>query len=223
MFRIFKFDTVDSTNEIAKSYSPGSVIVAHCQTEGKGRFERKWKSPLGGLWFSIVIRPEKEAYLYNFAAGLAVLESLEEMNIAAGLKWPNDVYAKDRKICGILSKAIGHSRLIIGIGINVNNKINKAERKAISIIEIKGEKVDSEQLLLTILSKFEQIIKNDKDLIKRYKEKCYLLGKKIRIRTQQGVISGLAKDIDEYGRLIVEENGKIIIVDEGDATTSKQP
>jgi BirA family biotin operon repressor/biotin-[acetyl-CoA-carboxylase] ligase len=216
MFKIYNFKEVNSTNILAKEYEANSVLVAEVQISGKGRFERKWDSPKGGLWFSIVLKADREAFEYTFISCLAVLESLKIKGI---VKWPNDVYYDDKKVCGILSEII-KDKVIIGIGINVNNNIpDGLKDKAISLKEIKGTEIELDELLKNILSRIEELMKKDKDgIIRLYKERCGILGKEIIVKTVENRIQGKAINIDDKGRLIVEKEGKKIGLEEGDVS-----
>ena len=136
-FRIHYLDSVDSTNdrlkEKAQKGAPeGTVIWATEQTNGRGQRERQWISLKNkGLYMSILIRPANPVspFLYTLFPAVAVAEWLtEQYNLAAGVKWPNDVVVGDQKICGVLTEArTSGSRieyLVIGLGINVNHSHN---------------------------------------------------------------------------------------------------
>src|SRR5262245_25271114 len=113
-FNILHFDSLPSTNlEAAKRAAEGApeglVVVADEQTAGRGRLGRQWASPKGaGLYFSIVLRPEGEARIWpliTFVAALAVHDALLQCcGLQTDIKWPNDVLANDRKLCGILAE-----------------------------------------------------------------------------------------------------------------------
>ena len=129
---IYHFDNIDSTNikakELAKNNAPdGSIVIAEEQTLGSGRFNRKWSSPKGGIWFTLVLRPSvppSEAPKITQIAGAAVYKTLESMNIPSTIKWPNDILIDGKKVCGILAEmkcdmdAVHY--LVLGIGINAN-------------------------------------------------------------------------------------------------------
>ncbi|MBM3708930.1 MAG: biotin--[acetyl-CoA-carboxylase] ligase [Actinobacteria bacterium] len=183
---IIYFEELDSTNSFAvkvikdkrsiEDINPlnGTIIIAETQTEGKGRFDRKWISPPGGLWFSIILQPETGLDIFSKITllGAAVLVeiiaddylSLEESRFLY-VKWPNDIYYKDKKLAGILAeseKVDNKNYLIAGIGINVNCKIenelegNGRSFKATSLKDILGVKIDRNFLLLKILTSFEK-------------------------------------------------------------------
>ncbi len=130
---IHALEVVDSTNRLAKELAAqgereGTVIVADYQTAGKGRMGRKWFSPPGkNLYFSAILRPKiSPLFLYQatMAASVSVCEVLRQKGVDALIKWPNDIYASGKKLCGVLNEADikGHgvNFVILGIGINVN-------------------------------------------------------------------------------------------------------
>lgn len=165
---------VDSTNDFAKKLAhygavEGTVVVAEEQTAGRGRHGRKWFSPKGGLYFSIILRPKmrvNEAIGIVVAAGLAVIKVLSEnygLNVEA--KWPNDVLLNGKKVCGILTEVNSTGEnvnyAIVGIGINANAITAKEfpeELKPIvtSLMEKLKRKVALEPLLKLCLEKFEE-------------------------------------------------------------------
>ncbi|HEX5358905.1 MAG TPA: biotin--[acetyl-CoA-carboxylase] ligase, partial [Candidatus Nitrosotalea sp.] len=133
--KIYYFETIDSTQNFAlelakRPHENGSVVIADRQTQGRGRLNRKWVSPKGGIWMSILLRPNFEpsyTSLFPMATSLALAVSIEKtLKIKTELKWPNDVTIKGNKVAGILIDASVESNkidyLIIGIGINF--KIN---------------------------------------------------------------------------------------------------
>jgi len=107
---IFYFKNLSSTNEFArkmvqKGAKEGTVIIAEEQTEGRGRKGRKWFSPPGGLWFSIILYPSlppEKGGLLMMASSVSIVDSLADIGINAGIKWPNDILIGKKKVCGIL-------------------------------------------------------------------------------------------------------------------------
>src|SRR6266851_2317420 len=130
---ILRFDSVSSTNDVARELAAsgkpeGLCVIAREQTAGRGRQGRSWSSPPGeGLYLSVIFRPEisaAESAVTTLAAAVAVAETLKlDFQMPVDIKWPNDVLASGRKVCGILvESAIENGRLqyaVIGIGVNV--------------------------------------------------------------------------------------------------------
>ncbi|HUW66946.1 MAG TPA: biotin--[acetyl-CoA-carboxylase] ligase, partial [Candidatus Nanoarchaeia archaeon] len=105
------FDRIDSTNLKARALAPdcpnGTVIVAEQQLEGRGRMGREWESPRGGVWFSVILKPDMSPdhiYRLTLVAGLSVAKVLVDMGIPAQIKWPNDIIIHEKKVCGILTE-----------------------------------------------------------------------------------------------------------------------
>lgn len=221
MFKIYTFDKINSTNDLAKNYPINSIIVAKEQTRGRGRFQRKWDSNKGGLWFSLVLKPKKPLFHYTFIASLAVMKALP---IKANIKWPNDIIYSNKKICGILTESFSFGsevdKVIVGIGVNINNSISSALKDiAISLKEIKGKVYDLHRLLNKVLSNFQVYDKLDyASLLEQYKSNCYLLGKEIEANTINKKIKGKAIDIDKEGCLVMETSKGILHLQEGDVS-----
>ncbi|MBQ0078495.1 MAG: biotin--[acetyl-CoA-carboxylase] ligase [Eubacterium sp.] len=131
------FDTIDSTNAYAKKLAldgapDGTVVIARTQTAGRGRLGRSFYSPREGIYISIIIKPEfdvSKSVLITSAAAVAVAQAIEDVaGQDAKIKWVNDIYVNDKKVCGILTEGMTDfetgriSNLIIGIGINTSIK-----------------------------------------------------------------------------------------------------
>jgi BirA family biotin operon repressor/biotin-[acetyl-CoA-carboxylase] ligase len=166
---------VDSTNSFTKKLArygaaEGTVVIAEEQTAGRGRHRRKWFSPKGGLYFSVVLRPKmkvSETVGIVVAAGLAIAKTLSEnycLNVET--KWPNDVLLDGKKVCGILTEvnSVGEkvNYAVVGIGINANSAVSKEfpeELKPIatSLKEKLKKRISLEDLLKQCLEKFEEV------------------------------------------------------------------
>jgi len=133
MFKIHRFETIESTNETAKLYAQlkhpeGTVIVALEQTKGKGQFGRTWQSATGNLYFSLILTPkiEKQRNLPQLSLILAnvikncLIEFQARENVEFKVKPPNDILANNKKICGILIE-VENNFAIVGVGINIKN------------------------------------------------------------------------------------------------------
>ncbi|WP_026885302.1 biotin--[acetyl-CoA-carboxylase] ligase [Clostridium beijerinckii] len=129
---IVYFDEIDSTNIKAKELAQkdiehGTIVIAEKQTLGSGRFNRKWVSPNGGLWFSLILRPKlppTEAPKITQIAAASVYKTLSNFGINSTIKWPNDILLNDKKFCGILAEMKcdmdSVHYLVLGIGMNIN-------------------------------------------------------------------------------------------------------
>ncbi|MEA1966751.1 MAG: biotin--[acetyl-CoA-carboxylase] ligase, partial [Thermodesulfobacteriota bacterium] len=161
--------TMDSARKIAKNNGDHlSVVIAENQTKGRGRLNRTWFSSPGGLWFTIILKPDLPpplSFKVNFAASLSLVRTLNRLfKIDASVKWPNDILVKGKKLAGLLSEMETKGDMIsfvnIGIGLNVNNSPKKNEPKAISIKDITGKKVSRKKILSSFLDEFESKLLN---------------------------------------------------------------
>jgi BirA family transcriptional regulator, biotin operon repressor / biotin---[acetyl-CoA-carboxylase] ligase len=230
-------EIVGSTQSLAKSLaetnqiSHGAVIIAQEQKRGKGRLKRRWISPKGGLWLSIILQPlvpPARITLLPLVAALAACDSIRETTeLDAKLKWPNDVLINGKKVAGILLDASLNaddvSYVIIGIGINAN-----VEASAISsqlkgnlqfITSIKDElghdihRLVLTRLLLEKLEKYYLELEYDAAVIlRKWKQRSDMLGRQVKVMEGKRIISGTAIDINDDGSLLVKtDKGKINI------------
>ena len=165
---ILFFRELSSTNDIAKELAlqgaaEGTVTVAETQIRGRGRIEREWFSPKGGLWFSIILRPKispKDAPKLTLMMSVAVAHALSKMfDLATEIKWPNDVLVKNKKICGILTEANTRGNqvqfVIIGVGVNANFDVRDMpftlQPSSTTLKEELNKEINLEALLRTLL------------------------------------------------------------------------
>ncbi|MGM0365378.1 MAG: biotin--[acetyl-CoA-carboxylase] ligase [Actinomycetota bacterium] len=165
---IIYLNSIDSTNNYALSLQnkgslKGSIILAEKQTRGRGRFESEWKSPPGGLWFTLILdAPTDSRNLpkVTILSAYAVAESLKKtLELEVNIKWPNDIYYKNRKLGGILAEAQDEC-INLGIGLNVNldtGDLGQYSTKSTSIKKILGKDVSREKLLAQIINTAENI------------------------------------------------------------------
>ena len=207
--------TMDTAKDLARKNCPDfTVVIAGRQTEGRGRLNRQWLSDNGGLYFTLVLRPEIPVPIssrVNFLASLTLVRVLREMyQIEANVKWPNDILVDDRKLSGMLSELEAEADRVffinIGMGINVNNDPVGVEPGAISLKKLLGREISRNRLLAGFLDKFENRLKNAdfENAISEWKQYTVTLQRPVRIVTQREVSEGLAVDVDENGALIVK-------------------
>jgi BirA family biotin operon repressor/biotin-[acetyl-CoA-carboxylase] ligase len=225
-FDIYRFHEIDSTNNyLAKlgreGFPEGVVVVADHQTNGRGRFGRKWSSEESkNLLFSVLLRPTflnlDEVFVLTFAAGLSAAYAIEgTTGLEVTLKWPNDVLLQGKKICGILLEGSFDSGLlnyvVMGIGMNVNQKKFDETLSSIatSMAIVTGREFDREELLVFFLSHFSSIydIVRKRDfysIMKRWREKCKMFGKRIEVNLGNESFSGTFEDVGDDGKLILK-------------------
>ena len=218
-------EEIDSTNKFLFNKENtqninGTVVLAEKQTHGKGRKDRVWYSaPESNLTFSLLINKDKfllkSTNLINFAVSLAVANAIENLyQLKTEVKWPNDVLINGKKTCGILLEASSQAkkidRLVIGIGINVNqNSFQGVFNYPPTSIRIElGRNVEREKFLAEILNLMEELfekLKLDKnEVLNDWKSKCRMIGERISVKEDEKEKFGLFYDIDEDGFLILE-------------------
>jgi len=233
---------VGSTNDLAKELAgygavEGTVVVAETQISGRGRLDREWISPKGGLWFSVILRPElkpAEAVVLVFVAGLAVAEVLRELyGLRVETKWPNDVLVNGRKVCGILTEMNTTGEKVnyamVGVGVNVNFDVAKVfpeelRKVATSLENMLGRKVRLEELFRALLEKLENIYglfleKGFGPVLGKWKTYAGFLGCQVEVASGTEKWVGLALDVENDGALVMRlEDGTVKHVFVGDAT-----
>ncbi|MBM2819954.1 MAG: Bifunctional ligase/repressor BirA [Nitrosarchaeum sp.] len=242
--RVYYFDLIDSTqNQAIKIASDetnnGTVIIAEKQTSGKGRLGRKWISPKGGIWFSIILHPKFDISvitLFPIASALALSNAIEKtLNIKSELKWPNDITIKGKKVAGMLVDASLESNkienLILGVGINFNVDIKRIEKSLKDTPNFYGATSLSEQnktvkpilLIQSFLMELEQIynllnVGDTKKIIRDWTKKSSTIGQNIELNIEDTKIRGKAIKIDVDGALVISENKKNRRITSGDIT-----
>lgn len=223
----------------------GTIIIAEEQKNGRGRYiERKWISPQGGIWLSIILVPKinaaQSAFL-SFISAISVCDSIvEKTDLNPRIRWPNDIVIQRRKVSGILvnlsteQEKINYA--IIGIGINVNldssrivgafvNNADNSSRNSDACTrewgittlkeEIYGKQVDIVCMMKFLLEKFEyyynQLERQGPQKIRyEWKKRADTLGRLVKVRKQDGMVEGIALDVDGDGILLVKtEDGNI--------------
>jgi BirA family biotin operon repressor/biotin-[acetyl-CoA-carboxylase] ligase len=207
--------TMDTAKELARKDCPNfTVVVAGRQTRGRGRLKRQWLSDDGGLYFTLVVRPDIPVLLssrVNFLASLTLARVLRELfQIDAAVKWPNDILVDGHKISGMLSELEAETDRVlfisIGMGINVNNDPSGVEPGASSLKKITGREISKKMLLARFLAEFEERIKRAdfENVISEWKRYTVTLNRRVKIVTHKEVSEGLAVDVEQDGALILE-------------------
>jgi BirA family biotin operon repressor/biotin-[acetyl-CoA-carboxylase] ligase len=203
-WRVHWLGTVDSTQDrlrraVERGVRGRHAVVATEQRRGRGRHGRRWLSPPGGLYVSLLLAPDP---LLFARLGLSVAEVIEGLGVDAELLWPNDVAIRGRKLAGLLIE-VTRGCAVAGIGINVQRTPLTA---AACLMEGTGDPVDLHDLLRRLLHRVD--VCPDAGALDGYRERCATLGQTIRLEScgEQGggCIEGMAVDIDEDGRLVVE-------------------
>lgn len=157
--------TMDALHRLAEAGAPaGTAVVAAEQTAGRGSRGRRWQSPRGGLWLSVLLRPVKEATeLLSLRAGLAVAGAIESMypEVELRIKWPNDLFWRDRKVGGVLCEARwsgdAPAWTAVGIGMNLRNPVPESlSPAAASLAELLPD-VTADSVLDLILPRLREL------------------------------------------------------------------
>ena len=225
---LYLFKEVMSTNTVAKflsenDVSNGTVIISEKQSGAKGRLGKSWESPLGGIWLSLVVKPNvdhSKIPMITLATGVAVVKTLERIGIEnAEIKWPNDVMINDKKVCGILTEAITKfnsiESVIIGVGIDANfdvNVLSKELQEGTTTLDIElGHRVNENEIIRFFLEEFEKIGTLFEDgkfegILKEWRKYSYSIGKIVEVRepfskSYDGYVLGISRE----GALVVEK------------------
>ena len=225
---LYVFKEVASTNTVAKFLSMhnvanGTVVISEKQTQAKGRSGKSWESPLGGVWLSIILKPnvdQSKFPMITLATGVAVAKTLEKIGVEEPeIKWPNDIMINGKKICGILTEAIAKfntvENVIIGVGIDANLDVSQfPEELQAGTTTLKEElkREGNENLLIKIfLEEFEKISElfnheGYEVILKEWRKRSYSIGKIVEVREPFNTYyDGYVVGINKEGALIVEK------------------
>ncbi len=237
--RIRVYSSLISTNRTAKELAladaeHGTVVLSETQTGGRGRFDRSFFSPAGGLYMSVVLRPEflpfSESTLVTAFTGLAVCEAIEEVTgKAPGIKWVNDLLLDGKKVCGILTEAVTDFEsgrlgwIVAGIGINIHTRREdfppELQHSAASIDPEESIPGIRNRLAAAILNRVldSEPLPDQEALLSRYKKKLVMLGQPVTVYQSGASWPALAMDLSPEGHLILQkENGEVLSLSSGE-------
>ncbi|MDA0987314.1 MAG: biotin--[acetyl-CoA-carboxylase] ligase [Bacteroidetes bacterium] len=226
---IIFLEETNSTNVFAKELPldktiNGLLIIAEHQTSGIGRRGRIWTDEAGAnILFSIVMTNFTNPNLIPFASGIAVAKSISEISVLkTECKWPNDVLLNNKKISGTLIEK-DKSKLIIGVGININQTNFGDLNKLATSLFIETNKIwDRELIIATILNYIEPLIfiaqNNPNQIIDLWKKYTNFFGKIVEINTETGNFTAEAIDVNELGLLIIKKGNTIETLSSADVS-----
>ena len=219
---IYRFDTLGSSNDEAckPQYVEGDIILAQCQTAGRGQRGHTWESREGeNLTFSLLLEPQflspSEQFLISECVALGVCDALLHYGIEAQIKWTNDIYIGNRKLAGILieHKLQGSAlaRTVAGIGLNVNQKAFSDDLpNPISMAQTTGREFDREEVLQTVatslMARYEQLREGGaRELQADYHQRLYRLGQEHCYALPDGSrFRGIIRGVEPTGALRIE-------------------
>ena len=220
--------TMDVARGMAREGCPAfTTVVAGRQTQGRGRMRRKWFSRVGGLYFTVVLRPRIPipwSSRVNFLASLTLARILRERYaVDAGVKWPNDILVGGCKLCGLLSEMETEGEEVgfvnVGVGMNVNNDPPEVVPPAVSLRRLIGRAVPRRDILAAFLDAMEARVAAEswEGVIEEWKAVSATLDRPVRIETARETIEGRAVGVDENGALLVRTaDGDVRTVVHGD-------
>ena len=237
---ILRFDSLPSTNDLAREMAAegaeeGVCVLARSQSAGRGRLGRAWSSPAGeGLYLSVILRPEvtpARSTAITFATAVAVAETLAlDFNLAVDIKWPNDVLAGGRKVCGILVETAVEGELlqyaVIGIGVNLGQREfpDEIRQTATSVFLEGGKKVESDEFFNSLIVRLERwyraAISDAREVFARWQQlSSYASARAVRVALAEGEVDAVTRGLAPSGALIIElGNGEMREIASGEVT-----
>lgn len=230
-------ETIGSTNdrgrELAKAGETDVVVLADEQTGSRGRLRRAWSAPAGGVWLSIVCRPDcppAHAPVHTLAAAVATTRAAREAGVDASIKWPNDVLVPSRdtggetgrggrKLAGILTEMEGEANrvswLLVGVGVNANVDADALPSGATSIRAEAGD-VERRLFVQRLLELFDDLRGDSEAILDAWRAHSDTLGRRVRVELQNETVTGRAVDVEFPGALVVRTEGGDRVVHAGD-------
>lgn len=230
------YDCVTSTNSLLKQIAldgkpEGEVLIALSQTAGRGRYDRSFQSEPGGIYMSILLRPQNiiNTAILTAAVSVAVSDAIEEVSgKTTQIKWVNDILIDNKKVCGILCEGgfTGNNGfIVVGIGINAvmpQNGFNKEIKDTAGVIFDTPYHANCSKLTANIIDNvfYQYNNLNKLDFLKEYRTKNLVLGKRVNILKQGKIIdSGEVLEIDDNCHLIVKlSNDEIASLSSGEVS-----
>jgi len=245
--RVYYFEEIDSTQNFAQQIASdkkedGTIIIAEKQTSGRGRLDRIWASPKGGMWFSLIIHPKfdvSSSTLVPIAGAVALSKSIKSiLGVETQVKWPNDIMMNGKKVAGMLVNASVQANnidyLVLGVGINFDVDVKKLEKRlskspnfyGVNSLRKKDDNTSPIVLLKEFLLQFEKVLlqlnKGEKSkIVKEWTKRADRIGEKITINTSNGEISGISHGIDNDGALKVKTAKEMKKIFVGDVVSSQ--
>ena len=194
----------------------GTLVVAETQTGGKGRRGRRFSSPAGGVYFSLLLRPTlplSEAAGLTGAVAVAVARVLErETGLSVGIKWVNDLYLNGKKAVGILSEAVADLEtglprfVVVGVGINLRGTLPSELDEIATTVEREGGRIpDRARLIAEAVREIERVALAPyaPEILSESRRRSILLGRAVTVYRGESVCRARAETINDRGELVV--------------------
>lgn len=228
--RLIRLEETSSTNSYLREYHPEegekmTVVVADYQNAGRGCGSNSWESERGkNLLLSILVHPTMvpiaHQFMLSMAGALAEKDTLDHYVEGIALKWPNDIYWQDKKICGtLIETSIGGGHIkdcVFGIGLNINQQQFVSDApNPVSLCQILGHEVEKEQVLQSLLESFTtyyRMIENGRydDITGLYHHALYRAHGFYPFRDAEGEFDGAIIEVEDNGRLIMRDRAGMI-------------
>jgi len=230
-FEIDYHETIDSTNrrarDLAEDGASDVAVVAERQSGGRGRLDRSWASPPGGIYLSSIVRPDRplaDAPIFTLAAAVATARTAREAGVDARIKWPNDVVVTGkgtdyRKLAGVLTELQGEADRVewIVVGVGVNAEIDSDDLPAgATSLRAEGGTVDRRAFLQRLLEEFADLRAAPDDVLPAWRDLALTLGQRVRVETPDGDVVGEAVGVEHPGTLVVATDEGHVRVGAGD-------
>ncbi len=238
---IHLFDSLDSTNRFAKTLvSEGrlekTLVLSTYQSGGRGRLGRRFESPKGGIYLTLLINPDcqlEDALLITSASAVATARAIEQVcHLSCSIKWVNDLFLDGKKVCGILTEGVlgvesgKISTLVIGIGINfcTDRKAFSTDLGSIATSLYDGsdsipEDVDAHELVTTVVLELERLasLLPDRSFLDEYRARSMVLGREVSVHSGRYNYSAMVEAIDDNAHLVVvDKQGNTKVLSSGE-------
>ncbi|MEF8856238.1 MAG: biotin--[acetyl-CoA-carboxylase] ligase [Haloplanus sp.] len=216
--------TNDRARELAVEGAEDLLVVAGEQTGGRGRLDRPWASPPGGVYASLLLRPDRppaHAPLFTLAAAVAIARACREAGVEAVIKWPNDVLVagSERKLAGVLTEMEGEADrvawLTVGVGANVDVAAGELPETATSV-RAAGGTADRRRFCQRVVETVHELALAPEEVLPAWRDYAVTLGRDVRVDTPGGVVEGEAVGVEFPGALVVRTDDGERTVHAGD-------
>lgn len=222
-WKLYEYESVDSTNFVARWLPAWHAVRADTQTAGRGRFQRTWVSDAGGLWLSAVVPAaggRRSQQVLPLVAGLAAVDALRHLGVKGlRLRWPNDIMVGEKKLAGLLLDTFDPRLVVVGLGINVSNQPavqdtslkSTATRLADLIDRAPGMMDLTTAILDSLRTKVELLAEGG--FVSLHDSINALWGgtKRVKVELDRGACEGEFGGVDERGRLLLRQANEHIL------------